>query len=127
MFSWESPHRGDSKDYVQYAIFNMKMNIILNYPKFAAIELFLKGLKNEFETAVVNEPPVCEPLKDLMYREKAKNLVKLRTLIRFCIAALAKRLYVSCHTIDLSICFRPHYEFDKKAMIANRHNDINQN
>ena len=99
---------------------------MLNYPKFAAIGFFLKGLKNEFEKAVVNEPPVFEPLKVLMYREKAKNVVKLRTLIRFCMAALAKRLYVSCHTIDLSICFRRNYEFDKKAMIPNRHNDINQ-
>ena len=27
------------------------------------MEFFLKELKNEFETAVVNEPPVFEPLK----------------------------------------------------------------
>ena len=35
----------------------------LNYPKSAAIELFSKGLKNEFETDVVNEQSVFEPLK----------------------------------------------------------------
>ena len=35
----------------------------LNYPKSAAMGLFSKGLKNEFETAVVNEPSVFEPLK----------------------------------------------------------------
>ena len=35
----------------------------LNYPKSAAMDLFSKGLKNEFETAVVNKPSVVEPLK----------------------------------------------------------------
>ena len=35
----------------------------LNYPKSAAMSLFSYGLKNEFETAVVNEPSVFEPLK----------------------------------------------------------------
>ena len=35
----------------------------LNYPKAAAKEIFSLGLKNEFETAVVNEPSVFEPFK----------------------------------------------------------------
>ena len=35
----------------------------INYPKSAAMGFFSKGLKNEFETAVVNEPSVFEPLK----------------------------------------------------------------
>ena len=47
----------------QYTIFNIKKKITLNYPKFAAIGFCSKGLKNEFETAVVNEPSVFEPLK----------------------------------------------------------------
>ena len=37
--------------------------ITLNYPKSAAIRYFSKGLINEFETAVVNESSVFEPLK----------------------------------------------------------------
>ena len=59
MFTLESPHRGDSNEYTQYTIFNMnKKNIPI-------LQLWLcsKGLKNEFETAVVNEPSVFEPLK----------------------------------------------------------------
>ena len=32
MFSLESPHRGDSNEYIQYTIFNIKKKIILNYP-----------------------------------------------------------------------------------------------
>ena len=63
MFSLESPHRGDSNEYTQYIIFNMKRKITLNYPKSAAMGFFFKGLKNEFETAVVIETSVFEPLK----------------------------------------------------------------
>ena len=63
MFTLESPHRGDSNEYAQYTIFNMNKKNILNYPKSAAMGFFSKGLKNEFETAVVNEPSVFEPLK----------------------------------------------------------------
>ena len=63
MFPLESPHRGDSNEYTQYTIFNIKRKITLNYPKSAAIGFFPKGLKNEFETVMVNEPSVFEPLK----------------------------------------------------------------
>ena len=63
MFTLESPHRGDSNEYTQYTIFNMNKKNTLNYPKSAAMGFFSKGLKNEFETAVVNEPSVFEPLK----------------------------------------------------------------
>ena len=55
MFSLESPRR--------YTIFNKKKKITLNYPKSATIEFCSKGLRNEFETAVVNEPSVFESLK----------------------------------------------------------------
>ena len=35
VFSLESPHRGDSKEYTQYTIFQYKKRIIPNYPKSA--------------------------------------------------------------------------------------------
>ena len=62
MFTLESPHRGDSNEYTQYAIFQYEKKtpkIILN------LQLWdlSKGFKNEFETAVINEPSVFEPLK----------------------------------------------------------------
>ena len=63
MFSLESPHRGDSNEYTQYTIFNMNKKDTINYPKSTATGFFSKGLKNEFETAVVNEPSVFESLK----------------------------------------------------------------
>ena len=40
-----------------------KKNITLNLAKSAVWVFFSIGLKNEFQTAVVNEPPVFEPLK----------------------------------------------------------------
>ena len=63
VFSLESPHRGDSNEYIQYTIFNMKMKITLNYSKSAAMGFFSKALKNKFKTAVVNKPSVFKPLK----------------------------------------------------------------
>ena len=60
VFLLESPQRGDSYEDTQYTIFNInkkKLSQICSYG------IFSKGLKNEFETAVVNEPSVFEPLK----------------------------------------------------------------
>ena len=37
VFSSESPHRGDSKEYTQYTIFSIKMKITLNFPTSATI------------------------------------------------------------------------------------------
>ena len=41
----------------------MKKKNTLNYPKSVAMDFFSKGLKKEFEAAVVNEPSVFEPVK----------------------------------------------------------------
>ena len=63
VFSFQSPHRGDSNEYTQYTIFNIKKKNNMHYPKFTAVGIFPDGLSNEFETAMVNEPSVFEPLK----------------------------------------------------------------
>ena len=58
----ESPHRDDSIDNTKYTIFNIEKN----HPKLFLIcsyGIISKGLKNEFETALLNEPSVFEPLK----------------------------------------------------------------
>ena len=63
MFSLESPHRGDSKKNTKHTIFIIKKEI---HPKLSHIfsnGIFSRGLKNEFEITVVNEPSVFEPLK----------------------------------------------------------------
>ena len=46
-----------------YHFQNKKKKITQNYSKPAAVGFFSKGFKDEFETAVVNEPSVFEPLK----------------------------------------------------------------
>ena len=79
VFSLESPHRGNSNEYSQYTIFNIKKN----QPKFSQIcsyGIFSKGLKNEFETSTVNEPSVFEPLKVYFIvkaKAKAKDIIRL--------------------------------------------------
>ena len=66
MFSLESRHRGDSNEYQQHTIINIKKKITLKYPKYDNVRsygVFSQGLKNEFEIAVVNEPSVFEQLE----------------------------------------------------------------
>ena len=46
---------------------NIPFSIRIIYPKSAAMGLFSKELKDESETAVVNEPSVFEPLKFNLY------------------------------------------------------------
>ena len=41
MFSLESPHWGDSNEYTQYTVFNIKRKVTLNYPKSATKGFFL--------------------------------------------------------------------------------------
>ena len=41
VFSLESPHRGDSNEYTQYTIYNIKKKITLNLTKSAATGFFL--------------------------------------------------------------------------------------
>ena len=63
VFSLELPQRGDSNEYTQYTVSQYKKE---NHPKLSQIcnyGICSKAPKNEFETAVVNEPSVFEPLK----------------------------------------------------------------
>ena len=75
-FSLESPNRGDSNEYTQNTIFTMKKKNNLNYPKSPAMGFFSMGLKNEFETAVVNESSVFEPLKFYCIRDIRLGICK---------------------------------------------------
>ena len=63
VFSLELPHCGDSNEYTQYTICNIKKE---NHPELSQIcryGFFRKGLKDLFKVAIVNEPSVLEPLK----------------------------------------------------------------
>ena len=63
MFSLEPPHRGDSNKYTQFTIFNMNKKKHPELYRICSYGIFSKGFKNEFGTAVVNEPSVFELLK----------------------------------------------------------------
>ena len=64
VFSLESPHRGESNEYTQYTTFNVKNKITLMIIPNLQLWVFCsKGPKNEFETAMVKEPSVFQPLK----------------------------------------------------------------
>ena len=45
VFSLESPRRGDSNEYTQYTIFNLKKKITLNHSKSAAMRFFPRDSK----------------------------------------------------------------------------------
>ena len=50
----------------QYTILLLKKKITLDYPRSAAMGLCSKGLKKEFEIALVNEPSVSKPTEVLL-------------------------------------------------------------
>ena len=60
--SLESPYRGDSNEYTQYTILNTRQKSPEIIPNLQLCDFSLV-LKNEFETAEVNEPSMLEPLK----------------------------------------------------------------
>ena len=60
VFSLESPPQGDSNEYTQYTIFNIKKE---NHHISAAVGFFSKRLENKFEIAMLNKPSVFEPPK----------------------------------------------------------------
>ena len=79
MFSLESPHRGDSYEYTQYTIFNMKKK---NHPKLSQIcsyGIFYWGRKHELETAMVNEPSANQPRFKVSSERSKKREVDIAT------------------------------------------------
>ena len=48
----ESPHRGDSNEYTQYTIFNIKKKIAQNYHKSAVLEFFPRDSRTSFKRAI---------------------------------------------------------------------------
>ena len=63
MYSLESPHRGDSNEFTQYTVFNIK-KVILNYPKSAGTECVPRDSRTSSKRGwscgamVLGKPPV---------------------------------------------------------------------
>ena len=49
VFSLESPHVGNSNEYTQFTIFNMKKVKLPKSSQVCSYGIFCRGLKNEFE------------------------------------------------------------------------------
>ena len=84
IFSLESPHRGDSNEYMQYIIFNKQKE---NRPKLSQIcsyGIFSYGLKHEFETAMINKPSVFEPLTFYCITRAQKRLIRKENASNTC-------------------------------------------
>ena len=62
MFSLESPHLGVFNEYTHYTCFQYEKEKHPKLSQTCSYGIFCKGLQNMFKTAVVNEPPVFEPL-----------------------------------------------------------------
>ena len=60
--SLESPHRGNSNEYTQYTIFNIKKKVTVNYPKSAAMGLFLGTQERVRNSRGTGERSVFEAL-----------------------------------------------------------------
>ena len=59
MFSLESPYRGDTDEYTQHYFFSIKKEKHPNLFQICSYVFFVsKELKNEFDSAVVNESSV---------------------------------------------------------------------
>ena len=87
MYSLESPNRGDSNEYTQHTIINIKKE---NHPKLSQIQYCLQlwdfcyGLKNEFErvqNSQVFEPSVFEAQKVYCNSQHCATMLRQRNLI----------------------------------------------
>ena len=71
-------------------MFDMKMKNTQNHTKSAALGFLSKGLKNEFEPAVVNEPSVIKPLK--FYCIASNAMLAIDGLTKLCIGTWQKKI-----------------------------------
>ena len=61
--------RGNSNEYIQYTIFNIKKKIILNYPKSAAWEFF-QGTQEQVRNSSVKPAKSVQATEGLLYLDK---------------------------------------------------------
>ena len=69
VFSIESPHRGDSNEYTQYAIFNIKKKITLNYYK-SAVNGFSQGTQERVRNSSGKRAISVRAIEVLLYLYK---------------------------------------------------------
>ena len=83
MFSLESPHRGDSNDYTQYTIFNIKMKIDLIISNLQLWDIFLRTqarVRNSHGKQAISVRAI-EVVQYTVFRAPDKSVV-LRIILR---------------------------------------------
>ena len=74
MFSLESPRRGDSNEYTQHAIINVKKTITLNYPKYIIVcsygIFFFQGTQERVRNIRGKRAISVRAIEVLLYVEK---------------------------------------------------------
>ena len=99
VFLLESPHGGDSNEYTQYTNLIQKRKSLYIIPN-QELWGFSRGLKNEFERAVVNEPSVYELKVDcILIWSKNKNLHKMLKMQQIFPKLYRCLLYVVFHNL----------------------------
>ena len=83
VFSLESPRRGDSNEYTQYTIFNIKRKIDLNYLKSAAMGFFPRDSSTNSKHLLWNAIAVLCCLKALLHVTIYNILWFLYYIMRF--------------------------------------------
>ena len=101
----ESPHWGDSKEYTLY-LFQYKEENHTKLFQICSQWIFSKELKKEFETAVVNEQSVIEPLKFYCKLDTFPSFVFIQILLSH-----TRHLKVKFH-VDISRVDLFNYIFD---------------
>ena len=66
MFSLESPHRGDSNEYTQYTVFNIKEKITLNFSNLQTRDYFL-GTTDRFRNSHGKRAISVQAIEVLLY------------------------------------------------------------
>ena len=110
MFSLESPHRGDSIEYTQHNIINIKKKITLNYLKYTkgySIKTYhpggdptLKLAKPPLEVQLSVYRPTLEPCSFNTYPPLEEIFISFRMVLVVCIMYVC--MYVCTHLFKLT-------------------------
>ena len=122
MFSSESPHRGDSYEYTQYTIFNIKNKITLNHPKSAAMR-YLPGIQQRIQISRGKRAISGRATEVLLYQDCYENYKKcfvflfVRTRLRRITWSLKSRRKMQNKSSRIYTCRTKLREFRNNAEI----------
>ena len=85
VFSLESPHRGDSNEYKQHAVINLKKKITLNYPKHnnvCSYGIFSLGTQERVQNSRGKRAISVQAIEVLLYIcDRVKNIGRIISML----------------------------------------------